>query len=271
MSIVSSGMADDNLKVRTQEAATEYRLAKAEYERKKPLAEDKIISQSELQQARAELERAEAIYRNLTSNFSAGRQTATASMAGFIKQLHVVNGQYVEVGQPLVTIAKNNRLLVKAEVQQRYYPMLRNITTATLKQENGVAYTLEMLGGRLVSYGKGVDDDSPLIPVMFEIQNKGGFLPGAFVEMFIHTRGTFPVITVPSIVLIEEMGNYFVYVQLTPEFFEKREVNIGQTDGLRTEVTSGLDGSERIVTKGATLVKITQASGGLDAESGHQH
>lgn len=89
--------------------------------------------------------------------------------------------------------------------------------------------------------------------------------------MFIRTRGARPTITVPAISLIEEMGNYFVYVQLTPEYFEKREVTIGQTDGIRTEILSGLNGTERVVTRGATLVKITQSSGHLDAESGHQH
>ena len=89
--------------------------------------------------------------------------------------------------------------------------------------------------------------------------------------MFIRTRGARPTITVPAISLIEEMGNYFVYVQLTPEYFEKREVTIGQTDGIRTEILSGLNGTERVVTRGATLVKITQSSGQLDAESGHQH
>ena len=67
------------------------------------------------------------------------------------------------------------------------------------------------------------------------------------------------------------MGNYFVYVQLTPEFFEKREVKIGQTDGQRTEILSGLNGKERVVAKGAVLVKLTQATGTLDAHSGHVH
>lgn len=268
MTIESSGMADDNLRVRYQEAESAYRLAKAEYERKKSLAADKIVSESDLQKARGDYERAEATYRNLSGNFSSGRQTATATIGGYVKQLHVVSGQYVEAGQPLVTITQNRNLLIRAEVQPRYYAALGNIATITIK--HGLQ-TLEELEGRLVSYGKAVNTDSPLVPVTFEIQNKGDFLPGSFVELFIRTKDTRPVVTVPSVSLIEEMGNYFVYVQLTPEYFEKREVTIGQTDGLRTEIRSGLNGTERVVARGATLVKITQSSGGLDAESGHQH
>ncbi len=270
MTIESSGMADGNLKVRYQEAESAYRLAKAEYERKQSLATDKIVSESDLQHARRDYEQAETNFFNLRSNFSSGRQTATANISGFVKQLHVLSGQYVEAGQPLVTITQNRNLQIRAEVQPRYYTVLGNIATATVKHGQ-LTQTLEELGGRLVSYGKAVNTDSPLIPVTFEIQNKGDFLPGSFVEMFIHMKEGKPAITVPSISLIEEMGNYFVYVQLTPEYFEKREVTIGQTDGIRTEILSGLNGTERVVARGATLVKITQSSGGLDAESGHQH
>ena len=270
MAIESNGMADDNLRVRYQEAEAAYRMTKAEYERKELLFEDKIVSESDLQKARSDYKRAEAHYRNLSGNFSSGRQTATASISGFVKQLHVVSGQYVEAGQPLVTITQNRNLLIRAEVQPRYFAALGYIISATIKH-SGQTQTLEELGGRLVSYGKTVNTDSPLIPVTFEIQNKGDFLPGSFVEMFIRTKDTRPTVTVPLVSLIEEMGNYFVYVQLTPEYFEKREVTIGQTDGIRTEIRSGLNGTERVVARGATLVKITQTSGGLDAESGHQH
>lgn len=123
----------------------------------------------------------------------------------------------------------------------------------------------------MVSYGKSVDANNPLLPVVFKVNNTIDLLPGSFVEMYIKTRNTQPAITVPSISIVEEMGNYFVYVQLTPEFFEKREVRIGQTDGKRTEIVSGLKEGERVVGKGAILVKLAQASGTLDAHSGHVH
>ena len=70
---------------------------------------------------------------------------------------------------------------------------------------------------------------------------------------------------------MEEQGNYFVYVQVTPELFEKREVKIGTTDGVSTEIQKGITSIERIVTKGAILIKLTQSTGTLDAHSGHVH
>ncbi|MEZ4997204.1 MAG: hypothetical protein R2758_06995 [Bacteroidales bacterium] len=60
-------------------------------------------------------------------------------------------------------------------------------------------------------------------------------------------------------------------MQVTPELFEKRLIQTGATDGIRTEVTGGLKDDERIVTKGAILIKLAQATGALDAHSGHVH
>jgi membrane fusion protein, heavy metal efflux system len=71
--------------------------------------------------------------------------------------------------------------------------------------------------------------------------------------------------------LIEEQGNYFVFVQIHPESFEKREVFIGKTDGIHTEILRGLNENERIVSRGALMVKMAAASGNIDPHSGHVH
>lgn len=270
--IENNDMADNNLMVRYREAESDYTLAKREYERKSELVKDKIVTESDLLQARARYETAEAVYANLRRNFASGRQSVTAPIGGFVKSLLVRNGQFVEAGQPIVAISQNRSLFIKAEIQPKYFRSLGNISDANFRMLNDdVNYSIENLNGRLVSYGKSVEKDSPLIPVIFSIDNTIDILPGSFVEMYIKTIGSQTALTIPNVSLIEEMGNYFVYVQLTPEFFEKREVKIGRTDGKRTEILSGLNGTERVVAKGAILVKLAQATGTLDAESGHQH
>ncbi len=271
-SIESGGLAEGNLDVRYQEAENNYLLAKAEYERKQSLAADNIVSSSDLQQAKTHYENAKTLYQNLKRNFSSGRQSVGAPISGYLRQLSVRNGDFVHAGQTMAVVSQNRDLFVKAEVQPKYYAMLSGITSATFRNPaTGAAYSLEELGGQLVSYGKSVDLQHPLIPVLFRINNTKDWIPGAFVELYIRTQGSQPVITVPRKAILEEMGNHFVYVQLTPEYFEKRQVNIGRTDGAHTEILSGLKGSERVVVNGAVLVKVTQSAGGLDAESGHQH
>ena len=171
-----------------------------------------------------------------------------------------------------MAVAQNKNLYIKAELQPSKFHNLRNIVSTNFKTSaDGRVYSMKELNGSLLSYGKSVDIDNPLIPVVFQVDNTVDLLPGAFVEMFITTSGGEQVLTVPNSAIVEEMGNYFVFVQLTPEFFEKREVKPGQSNGVRTEVLSGVKAGERIVGKGAVLVKLAQASGKLDAHAGHVH
>jgi len=271
-SIEGGGMADNNLMVRYSGAESEYNRAKAEYDRKKELAKDNIVSQSELLKAQTEFTNAEAVFNNLRKNFSAGKQTVSSPISGFITQVLVSNGQYAEAGQPVLVVSQNRDLLIKAELQPKYFSILGGITSANIKVlDDGRTFTLEELNGRVVSFGKSSDLANPLIPVVFQVKNSAGLLSGSFVEMFIKTQTNAQAITVPNESVVEEMGNYFVYVQLTPEFFEKREIKKGVTDGFRTEIISGIADSDRVVAKGAILVKLAQASGALDAHSGHVH
>ncbi len=270
--IESGDMIDNNLSVRYQEAAAEYEQAKSEYERKKELNRDKIVSDGELARAKSAYEKAAALYESCRNVFKGGNLTIKAPLGGYIRQLYVQPGQFVEAGQPLATVAQNRSLTVRADVQPKYYPWLAQIETANFRSINGKqTYSLDDLKGKVLSYGKATGETNALVPVLFQLDNPQEFIPGTFVETYIKTRSAGTAVTVPNTALTEEMGNCFVYVQLTPECFEKRAVSTGATDGLRTAITSGLEGSERIVAKGAIFVKLAQASGKLDAHSGHHH
>ncbi|MEA5043688.1 MAG: efflux RND transporter periplasmic adaptor subunit, partial [Petrimonas sp.] len=270
--IDGSSMADNNLSVRFSEAQNEYNRAKAEYDRKAELAKEKIVSQSELLRVKTEMDNARVNFNNLQKNFSAGKQSVNSPIGGFITGVLVRNGEYAAAGQPVLKVSQNKDLFVKAELRPKYFEKLNQISTVTFRLlENKATYTLEELNGRIVSFGKSADIANPLLPVVFQIDNRAGFLPGSFIEMFIKTQAQGEVLTVANEAIVEEMGNYFVYVQLTPELFEKRPVKRGQTDGLRTEITAGVSEVERVVSKGAILVKLAQAAGAIDVHSGHVH
>jgi len=271
-SIDGSETAENNLAVRYAEAESEYNRAKAEYERKAELAKERIVSQSELLVAKAEFTNAEANFNILKRNFSAGRQSVSAPIGGFVTRVLVQNGEYVEAGQPVLVVSQNRDLFIKAEVQPRYFEMLGTIVSANIRVMNSNrTYTLEELGGRVLSYGKSTDLQNPLIPIVFQVNNKAGLLAGSFVELFIKTQTNTQAITIPNGALTEEMGSYFIFVQLTPELYEKRLIKKGVTDGLRTEIIEGIAVGERVVSKGAILVKLSQASGALDPHAGHVH
>ena len=270
--ITGNGFSDKSINVSFAEAKNNYEKAKAEYERHKELAKEKIVSEKELMQAKTEYENAKVLYDNLSKNFNASGQVVVSPMSGFVKQLFVQNGEYVQEGQPIVSISQNKTLLLKADVQQKYSNILGNITSANIKTiQDSKIYSFEQLNGKILSYGRNANSDNYLVPVSIQIDNKGSFIPGGFVELFLKTTTNTNAITIPNTALIEEQGVFYVFVQIIPELFEKREVILGSTDGLKTEIIRGISKNERIVTKGAIMVKLAQATGTLDAHSGHVH
>ena len=272
LTIDGSATADNNLAVRYAQAESEYNRAKAEYDRKTELAKEHIVSQGDLLQAKTDFANAEVNFNHLKRNFSAGKERVGAPIGGFVTRVWVQNGQFVESGQPLLVVSQNRNLLLKAEVPPRYYHLLPHITTANIRElYNNRTYTLDQLDGRFLSYGKTTDIDHPLISVLFQIKNQAGLLAGSFVEMYIKTQTQAQAVTIPSGSIFEEMGNYFVFVQLTPELFEKRTVTTGVTDGMFIEIKAGVAAGERVVSKGAILVKLAQSSGALDPHAGHVH
>jgi RND family efflux transporter MFP subunit len=271
-SIESSGLADNNFSIRYAEAENEYNRAKKEYERKSDLEKDKIVSKQDLIKAQTEYKNAESVYNNLRKNFSDGKQTITSPISGFITKMLVRNGEYVETGQAVLIISQNSNLFIKAELAPKYFSGLGGITSANIHVMNtDKTYSLEELNGKVLSFGKSADINNPLIPVVFQVSNNADLLPGSIVELYIKMQTGRQAITVPNEAIVEEMGNYFVFVELTPETFEKRAIKKGATDGLRTEIKEGLSAGERAVSKGAILIKLMQSSETLDVHSGHSH
>jgi RND family efflux transporter MFP subunit len=272
LTIKGSGLAENNSAVRYAEAQNNFEKAKTDFERLSFLAENQIVSGKQLLEARTLYENARAAYENLNTDFNASGQVVTSPKSGFIKQIFVKNGQYTEAGQPVIMISQNKSLFLRAEVQQKYAPFLPSIVSANIRTiEDNRIYTLEELNGRLLSVGKTTTPDNYLIPVTLEINNAGSFVPGSFVELYLKTITNSQALIVPNSAILEEQGNFFVFVQITPELFEKREIKTGVTDGKDTEVIRGLSDNERIVTKGAILIKLAQATGTLDTHSGHVH
>ncbi len=271
-SISGSELADNNISVRYTEAKNNFQKAKSDYERADELAKDKIVSEKDLLTAKNSFDNAKAIYYNLNKNFNSKGQNVTSPMSGFIKYLFVKNGTFVKAGQAIATISQNKTLILSADVQEKYGSILGAVNSANIRTvSNNKTYSLKELNGHVLSYGKSTNNDNYLIPIKLQIDNKGNFTPGSFVEVYLKTLTNSEALTIPNTALSEEQGVYFVYVQITPELFEKREVKIGATDGLKTEILKGINLDERIVSKGSIFIKLAQATRTLDAHSGHVH
>ena len=250
-------------------AKIEYETAQREFQRAEGLVKEQIISTKEFEQIRLRYETAKAVYGAQASNISASGVRVTSPIGGFIKARLVSQGEYVSVGQPIVTVSQNRRLQLRAEVTENYYKSLKSISSANFKPSyDNTVYKLSDLNGRLLSFGK-ASGVSSFIPVTFEFDNIGDIIPGSFTEVFLLSTPQSNVISVPVSSITEEQGLFFVYIQLDEEGYKKQEVTLGQNNGERLQILSGLKVGDKVVTKGVYQVKLAAISSVMP--EGHNH
>ena len=254
-----------------QKARLVYETALAEYERAQRLVGDKIISAREFEQIRLRYETAKTTYEGQAQGMTERGASVSSPIKGYLKQVLVPNGAYVEVGQPIAVVTQTRRLQLRAEVSQRDYAQLSKVTAAHFTPSyTDKLYKTTELNGRLVAYGKAASDvASHYIPVTFEFDNVGDIIPGSYAEVYLLTAPEEGVVSLPVSALTEEQGVYYVYVQVCDEEFEKREVHVGRRGGERVEILHGLHYGERVVTRGATQVKLASMSTAIP--HGHTH
>ena len=209
-----------------------YEAAKASYDRAEALVKDKIISQKEFESTKLEFENAKTAYNAVSNNKTAKGVSVNAPINGHMKNILVKEGEYITVGQPLATVSQNQRLVLRAEVSQRYYNAMQSVKSANFKTPyDNKVYSLEDLNGRLLSFGKTSNENSFFIPVSFEFDNKGEVIPGSFVEVYLISSPIENTLSIPVSALTNEMGIYYVYVQIDEEGYRKQEVALGANNG----------------------------------------
>lgn len=269
--ISSANLTQGNPDVYYNEIKTKYELSKSEFQRAEILVKDRIISQKDYLQAKMEYDNLESTFQAVSRNYSRSGQKINANSPGFLKNLMVTEGQYVEAGFPLALVSKNKKVLLQANVSQKYYNKLPGISAANFKiiSEDKV-FDSESMNGKVVSFGKSASANSSYIPITFEIDNIGNIIPGAIAEVFLKSSPISDALVIPVSALMEELGNFYVFVQTGGESFQKREVKLGGNDGINVHVLSGLREHERVVTKGAYAIKLASATGTIP-EHGHIH
>jgi len=228
-------------------------------------------AENEYQKAVAERERAAARLRTLNVPPSGFKEVAarldagttvvvTAPRSGVIVERNANPGQVVAFGQSdtplnLFVIADLSTMWVLADVYEPDVPRVR--------RDQSVSVTLpccpdERYQGRVTYISDSVDPQSRTVKVRAAVPNRGRMLKAEmFVKVAIAT-GSARVLAIPQSAVQHEDGDTFVFVESTPNQFERRSVKVGAgLGGGAVEVVAGLAPSDRIATTGSILLKKT--------------
>lgn len=246
-------------------ARADLQAAKAELDRIKPLWEERLVTRAQYNQAVADYERARAAF---SAPAASGRVTAPVS--GVISSLAARTGQFVETGAVIAEINGSGSMILRAEVPAAQYGSLGTVTDArVVLPYSGESFLISESGGRRTG-ASAAGARAGYVPVTFSFSAPGA-MPGTAVEVYLLGTTSRKALTVPVSAIVEQQGDYYVYLKVGEDIYLKQPVTLGAADGSRREVLSGLHGGETIVTEGTTAVTLAAAAGNVPEGHSHQH
>ena len=191
-----------------------------------------------------------------------------AHLEGVVTAVHATEGAHVEEGDVLLEVAATDIVHVSAAIPEARAAVLRSLKGAEIELAEG-ATVLPV--GELVSTAMVVDPQTRTLKATYLVDNSGRHIAiGQSVIIRLFTARSLDAPTVPDSALVDDGGRMVVYVQTGGESFERRQVEIGNRTGQNVQVTAGLRVGERVVTKGAYLLRLSSMSPQAPSH-GHVH
>ncbi len=255
-------------------AKMDFEAASRELERAKALVGDKIISAKEYDDAKLRYETTRAAYEATASRMTAGGVAVKAPASGHIVRLAVEQGAYVTAGQTIAVVEHCGHKRLRADVPERHFANLSKVKTANFRvATSDSTFSLASLDGKLLSFGRASTPGDPYIPVTFAFNDAAEqFFAGQYADVFLKMDCGGSAITVPDEAIIESQGLTFVYVKNPDEAgsYNRREVRTGRGDGIRTQVTAGLNAGDVVVCQGARRLHLASATSSIPPHT-HNH
>jgi membrane fusion protein, heavy metal efflux system len=233
------------------------------------------------EQAKARLSAAEASLsqdnaaRSGGVGVSAGQFVVRAPLTGVVARRQAATGANVEAGHVLFQIVDAAQVVVIGQVPEGDAPRARATTAAELEvprnDRNDRNDRSRLPVGRHISIGRVLEPQSRTLPITFAFDNRAAALPvgqAAFLHLLLDATPSKPV--VPAAAIVDDAGRPIVFVQIEGETFERRAVTLGPRAGDLVQVIEGVKAGERVVTKGAYLVRLASLSTSVPAH-GHVH
>lgn len=176
---------------------------------------------------------------------------------GYVAELNVSEGEYVEEGTSLFKIARANSVWVEAQVYPYEMKYLQQNPAISVEFE---ALPNEIFNGRIVFVSPAFERNSKISYVRVEIQNKDiKVKPGMMASVALKTNAK-KVLAIPkSAITLREMPVVWVQKETThlPEGlgkYEMRMVHTGIETKTEVEILDGLKEGEKIAVSGAYLI-----------------
>lgn len=173
--------------------------------------------------------------------------TLRASKHGVVLDRHVNPGEIIDQNKELFNVADLSTIWLVGYAFEKDAPLLAvgQSVLGKLEESRG-----ESVKGKLSYVAAMLDKEKKTLEVIADIPNKDyAIKPNMYAEMVVDV-GTVSTLAVPNTAL-QKYGDYnFAYVKVKPHTYEERKVEIGQHNDKYSEVKSGLNPGEEVVSNG---------------------
>ena len=274
-------LVDEDISLKLKQAdsdilAAEAQLLKARnsYNRYKQLRELNAISAEKYDEAEAEYKAAQAKLSNAETQkekllVCQSRQIVSSSLDGEVLHIYKNEGAYVTAGTPVALVGDFSKLyftvpVVDEQAQRMEIGIPLELTLAggaatilggeALPKSYGVNYSVGNLGdgqvfsAQVIKITPGLDEPAALRQVVWQVDNRVGLLePGAYRKMRLKSNVARRCLTVPAAVFVDEAHDRVAVLEADGRL-GFREVETGITDGTYTEIISGLQAGDIVIT-----------------------
>ena len=181
------------------------------------------------------------------------RRTLTlyAPASGVVLEKRVVQGQAIAAGQELYTLADLSTVWVDVQLRETDGATVRVGTGADIEVAGLIGPPLK---GKVATIYPTLDSASRAIRARVVVTNSRGVLkPGMYATVRLTTPSR-SALTVPSSAVLRTGERNVVFVDAGKGELTPHEVEIGRSEGGLTEVLSGLEANQRVVTSAQFLL-----------------
>jgi len=251
-------------------------LVRKSLQREETLFQKKISPEKDVLKARQELEEEEADL-NLArerfrligvdvEQFESSRGNGnyplvpvTSPVGGVVIEKAVTLGEVVNPEKTLFMVADLSTLWVVIDVYEKDISRLR---IGTGVKVSVTAFPDKIFKGRISYIADVVDEKTRTVKARVTLDNSSGFLkPGMFATVGIVSDKREKTLVVPTSAVQREGEGTIVFVARDESTFEKRVVAIGPEVSGYHQVLSGLKAGDKVVTKGAFILKSETMKG----------
>jgi len=268
---------DANAVPEVQNARASFELAQGEFARIKSLLDQRVVSQSEYDQRRTQMEASRQQVEAARNGAAQQYQSLQAARArvelakkaradthvrapfsGVVAERLVSAGDYVTKGMRVAVVVRVNPLRALLTVPEQSVSAVAAGQPIVFEVD---AYPGRQFEGKVRYVSPALQADQRSLTVEAIVPNPGGELkPGLFATARLEESKRTPGILVPTSAVLTTAGTSRVFV-VTGNDVEERIVTTGQTVGDLVEITKGLKAGERVATRNvAQLVDGTRTT-----------